>query len=265
MKKMKNILTVIIGFLIIYGCIPEDLPNPCENITCYNGGVCHEGDCICFDDYTGRLCQNSPSSGSSGNTAGAGDNGNSGSDSGGGAREICDLQNSSSGWVSPDGENYEAEAERELPNNFYLSGIGLRVDNDELRTVILRGRELKDDCTFGPVTEYRGGLNSSSTPERMVNLQNGLAITGIGFSVTNDNVSALTVRFRGIIEDSDGGYKLGNEATQTDGAGNIEKLLSTSDFSSLDIEKAVITKVSGVVYNDNAHELELDFSHFDVN
>ena len=32
-------------------------PNPCENITCLNGGVCLDGKCDCPPDYTGNRCQ----------------------------------------------------------------------------------------------------------------------------------------------------------------------------------------------------------------
>ncbi len=178
----------------------------------------------------------------------------------------CTLTKIGNGWVSPDGVNYNEEAELQLPNNFYMSGIGLSVNNDNLRTIVVKGRELKEDCTFGPVTEFRGGPASSSTPEMATYFANGIVITGVGFSVRNDNVSALKVNFRAIIIDSNGEYMLGNEVTDIKGSDNIEKFLSSaSSSSSIDFEKAVIHEISGVVHNDNAFELELGFSEFDVN
>lgn len=54
MKRVKSLLAVAslaIGMFIMNACT-----DPCKDVTCQNGGVCDEGDCICATGYEGTDC-----------------------------------------------------------------------------------------------------------------------------------------------------------------------------------------------------------------
>jgi hypothetical protein len=54
MKRVKSLLAVAslaFGLFIMNAC-----SDPCKDVTCLNGGVCDEGDCICATGYEGTDC-----------------------------------------------------------------------------------------------------------------------------------------------------------------------------------------------------------------
>lgn len=54
MKRLSNILvlfTLATGLFIMNACT-----DPCKDVTCKNGGVCEEGECICAEGYEGEDC-----------------------------------------------------------------------------------------------------------------------------------------------------------------------------------------------------------------
>lgn len=54
MKKVKNLFAVAalaFGMFMMNACT-----DPCKDVTCLNGGVCDEGDCICATGYEGTDC-----------------------------------------------------------------------------------------------------------------------------------------------------------------------------------------------------------------
>lgn len=54
MKKYA-LLIVLMGILTVWtGCKKDD---PCENITCLNGGTCLDGDCQCIAGFQGASCE----------------------------------------------------------------------------------------------------------------------------------------------------------------------------------------------------------------
>jgi hypothetical protein len=50
---MKTIKTLILSCLLAFASCASD---PCEDVTCYNDGVCDDGTCICADWYEGADC-----------------------------------------------------------------------------------------------------------------------------------------------------------------------------------------------------------------
>lgn len=54
---MRNSL---IYFLVLASAfiLPACEQNPCENVNCNERGECVDGDCLCFDGYTGEGCKN---------------------------------------------------------------------------------------------------------------------------------------------------------------------------------------------------------------
>src|SRR5690606_9067709 len=56
MKTFKLLLASAFLFLITFSSCKKEV-DPCENVTCINGGVCHEGTCNCPTGYSGVNCQ----------------------------------------------------------------------------------------------------------------------------------------------------------------------------------------------------------------
>lgn len=61
MKNNNLILLTLILFvstLCFTACNKDDDdPNPCENVSCDNGGTCDNGDCNCLEGFTGTNCE----------------------------------------------------------------------------------------------------------------------------------------------------------------------------------------------------------------
>ncbi|MBL0315977.1 MAG: calcium-binding EGF-like domain-containing protein [Flavobacteriales bacterium] len=57
MKTFSKIILMCMTFaaLAIVSCKKED-PDPCENVTCQNGGSCNNGSCSCATGYEGATC-----------------------------------------------------------------------------------------------------------------------------------------------------------------------------------------------------------------
>lgn len=51
--KNKLFLLAVSAFVLMMGFSACD---PCKDVTCLNGGVCDEGDCLCVGDYEGDDC-----------------------------------------------------------------------------------------------------------------------------------------------------------------------------------------------------------------
>ncbi len=56
---MKNLICVLICVLGVLSCKKED-KDPCETVTCLNGGICDDGTCICINGFSGQLCETPP-------------------------------------------------------------------------------------------------------------------------------------------------------------------------------------------------------------
>jgi len=50
---MKKTLTLLFSGLILLSCTKD----PCLDVTCYNGGQCDDGTCMCTDWYEGTSCE----------------------------------------------------------------------------------------------------------------------------------------------------------------------------------------------------------------
>lgn len=50
-----SLFTLLLVVFLAAGC-DKDSSDPCEGVTCLNGGVCLDGSCDCPDGYTGTNC-----------------------------------------------------------------------------------------------------------------------------------------------------------------------------------------------------------------
>jgi hypothetical protein len=59
MKQTRTIVLTAILTLMIFGGISYTSckKDPCKKTTCFNGGVCENGTCLCKDGYTGLSCE----------------------------------------------------------------------------------------------------------------------------------------------------------------------------------------------------------------
>lgn len=55
--RQLTILLFFSAFLTVFTSCEKDDPDPCENVTCLNGGVCVNGSCDCPDGYSGLQCE----------------------------------------------------------------------------------------------------------------------------------------------------------------------------------------------------------------
>lgn len=54
---MKKYLTILILAFSVFSCEKESDKDPCEGVSCYNGGTCVDGACDCPPDFTGPNCE----------------------------------------------------------------------------------------------------------------------------------------------------------------------------------------------------------------
>ncbi len=60
MKKNYLMLISIVAILttiLMFNSCKKEAPNPCEGVTCYNGGFCINGSCSCPQGYSGPACE----------------------------------------------------------------------------------------------------------------------------------------------------------------------------------------------------------------
>ena len=53
---MKNKL-ILYAFTACMIAVSLTACDPCKDVTCMNGGVCDEGDCVCLEEYEGSSCE----------------------------------------------------------------------------------------------------------------------------------------------------------------------------------------------------------------
>lgn len=66
-KRSLSYLFIICSLLFASSCADE-----CEDVVCYNGGVCEDGKCACPSSYSGENCQDAVNASSTGNPCGEG-------------------------------------------------------------------------------------------------------------------------------------------------------------------------------------------------
>jgi hypothetical protein len=57
MKNLNVFLFAILVAIVTIGSCKKEEPDPCENITCQNAGVCNDGTCACPTGYSGTRCE----------------------------------------------------------------------------------------------------------------------------------------------------------------------------------------------------------------
>jgi len=179
MNRIKHLLILLLFSMLITACNNDD---DCE-ITCQNDGILTiDCECVCQDGYKGEFCEEQEACNL------VCENGgqltpfcfcNCPSEYEGESCENCrnkfSLQNT--GTVHPGGTNYSDDVEIRLPDNYFMTGIGLTIPG----TLILTGRELFEDGILGVPVEFRAGEQADETPVISYTVPDGNVISGIGY------------------------------------------------------------------------------------
>lgn len=198
---MKPFVIILLSSLFILASCQK-----CDrNKTCQNGGRLDvDCNCICPSGYTGSNCQIAPPPPPPPQSAN------------------CSVTDLSQAWTSPGGQQYVNQAERVLPAHMFMTGVGLSISNNSVVTLMVKGRELRSDCTWGVQSEYRSGSNQNGSLQRQFTVPTGSAITGIQWGIQNGAVSRLVVKYRPLQSTADGRIRLGDESTYDSGGGSNE-------------------------------------------
>lgn len=179
----------------------------CETSTCIlaceNGGsVNSDCECNCPDGFTGTNCEECVGK------CGAFEQGDY-------------VISNSGGWQAND---YEID----LPNGYVLTGLGF----NSSATLVLKGRELLENCTLGEEFEFRDGPNPSGSVAVSYTVPAGHVVTGVGWGESQNNYR-LVVNYNELLMDDDCDLYLGPELLYDNNVSttNVDVWLKISDGS----------------------------------
>ncbi len=98
--------------------------------------------------------------------------------------------------------NNALEVFHNLPPGYALTGIGLRISNDNVTTMVIEQRFINDNGSLGPRYRTYHGTAPNHQLEVWYAVPEGYLITGLGIRVNNGNVTTLRVYHQKIDESS---------------------------------------------------------------
>jgi hypothetical protein len=101
------------------------------------------------------------------------------------ADALLDAKNLSTGFQEVVSGSNETDAMVNLQQNGVIVGIGARVDNDDITTLVVHGRVNQSDGQLGPVLEFRGGTQPNHGLEVFCAAPPGNAIVGVGGRISS--------------------------------------------------------------------------------
>ncbi|MFZ1664892.1 MAG: hypothetical protein WBO28_09895 [Flavobacteriales bacterium] len=202
---------------------------PCE-VVCQNGGAVVEDNCSCNcpPGYSGDFCQTQ-------------------------IGPTCSLTNAGTIWESPDGLQYQNEAQYILPEGYFMTGIGFSCTSTNMNTIMVKGRKLNVDCSIGSNVEFRAGDLPDASLEKQFTVPSGYAITGVGVGVSGTTVTGLRVFYRQLVQQADGSWRLGSQLTYDNG-GAIQRLSAASQLGSTYSSQYVLTGFGAIVQASSAYQ-----------
>ena len=216
-------MTLTLGSLLLTSCQKEELPtDPQEQVNSADAQSLEEGGAIPTDlEASEPILQYGSIDESTGHEQASDD----------GRSVTCSISPTSTVWSTTDGIFHVNEAQRELPAGYFMTGVGLTVTDNNVVTLMVRGRPLLSTCTWGSQLEYRAGTNPYGGLEKSFTVPAGYAITGVRWGVHDSNVNRLVVKYRALQQQADGSRRLGSTQYTYDSGGTIvESSLQISDF-----------------------------------
>ncbi len=209
MKTNLTLILLVFICLLAHSC--KDKTDECL-LSCQNGGILTiDCDCSCPSGFEGVECEIATCTISCQN---------------GGAVTTdcaCDCPNGFEGALCEDcvpwlrfadragtiwnsGTNYVDDVEAALPENHILTGFGFSKNS----TLMIAGREVFRDGTFGVEYQDRSGNNPNGSFDLSFMAPPGHVITGVGFGKNNNlDLTRLVVNYSEILFDADCNISLG--------------------------------------------------------
>jgi hypothetical protein len=138
--------------------------------------------------------------------------------------------------------NHGLEVDGRLPAGYVLTGIGARVNDGRITTLVMEGRYVNSDGTMGTRMKYRFGTEPNHGLEVWYSVPNQCVITGFGGRISDNNITTMHLRYRELnsnlrLSDSYNTVKVGSAPNHS-----LEANFLPINYS-LDVSRIVLTRV----------------------
>lgn len=232
-----NLLFIMCMAFLFIGCddeTPEEMAQESCTQFCENGGVVTiDCECFCPEGFEGENCEISTCNLNCQN-GGLVSNNCTCDCPDGFEGEQCEICIGKCNLVYQDelraytgNTFYVNDYELVLPDKFVLTGLGF----NSAATLLLIGRELKQDCTLGEPLEFRDGFDPSGDVAVFYEVPDGHVVTGVGFGESQD-IYRLVVNHNELLLDEECDLYLGPEMLYDNNANaSVNEWLKISDSS----------------------------------
>ena len=157
------------------------------------------------------------------------------------------------------------EVYHNLPPGYALTGIGLRISNNNVTTMVIEQRFIKSDGSLGPRYRTYHGTAPNHALEVWYAVPDRFLITGLGVRVGNGNVTTLLVHYKRISEHSTANNVFLEDwglATRVGTAPNhaLEIDFEVSDFNTF-LNRTVLTGIGFRCNNDNITTMKVQMGY----
>jgi len=242
-----RIVSLMVSFLLLV--FLHSCNDKCEK-ECQNEGIVTiDCTCHCEDGFTGENCETATC------TLACQNNGTLTTDCAcdcpagwtGLSCETCvprtNLSEQQTIYTSSDGNEYNSHVWISLPERYVLTGFGFTTNE----TLMLQGRELNQDGTFGPTSEFRAGSQPNGSLAASYSAPDGYLITGIGWGETQGSYR-LVINYNQVLFDDACDMYLGPELLYDNGSStpvDVWRKISNSGFNT----QTHALSGAGLVYN----------------
>lgn len=161
--------------------------------------------------------------------------------------------------------NNALEVYHNLPPGYAMTGIGLRISNNNVTTMVIEQRFIKADGSLGPRYKTYHGTSPNHALEVWYAVPEGFLITGIGIRVGNGNVTTLRVYHQRIDESSTTNNVILNNIRRITTVGTAPTHALEIDFEVIDFNtfpnKTVLTGIGFRCNNDNITTMKVQMGY----
>ena len=109
--------------------------------------------------------------------------------------EPIDIWGCTDAWRGDD-PNGNVEGDGNLGENYMLTGVGARIDDDNVTTLHIRGQAITADGALGDEVTYKFGSEPNHKLEAWYEVPTGYGIVGIGMRADDDNLKTMGIVYR---------------------------------------------------------------------